>query len=331
MRPAILDRVQSADNLPSLPSVALGVLRLSQRLDAEVEDVVRVVRIDPALTARILKVINSPLYGMPRKITSIKRAATLLGIRQLTMLALSFSVVEATRREGGAVGLDLATYWRHSLTNAVTGRLLAEAVAPDWREEFFVAGLLSDIGLLAGARAAPDLYVPVFERWAKRGSWSVADERECLQTDHSALSEHLLTRWGLPDLLCRAVGAHHGDGFESFTGSKARFARILQASTLLTDLFCGDVACSEAEACKERCRVLTGIDERRLDDLLDSVATRVQEIAVLLSVSVGRAVDFAQVRAQAQAHLTRMAQAGGGGCDVSPKMDHSAKANSQAA
>src|SRR4029078_10488211 len=136
----MLEKVRQADNLPSLPAVAMQVLKMTQADDCSVAEIARVIQQDPALTGRLLKIVNSSLFGLSRKISSLPQATVVLGLRTVKVMVLSFSLVDTMqkRRPGG---FDYAGYWRRSLTTAVASRLLAERVRRPLTDEAFVCGL----------------------------------------------------------------------------------------------------------------------------------------------------------------------------------------------
>ena len=115
MSAAIIDKIRKADNLPSLPTVAMEVLRMTQVEDVSAADIALVVQQDPALTGKILKVVNSSLFGMPREISSVQQAMVVLGLRTVKVMVLSFSLVDSMNTKT-AGGLDLESFWRRSLT-----------------------------------------------------------------------------------------------------------------------------------------------------------------------------------------------------------------------
>ena len=108
---SIRDRFRASEHLPSLPKVAVEVLALTEQPDCTIEQLAGVVQNDPALTARILKIINSPLFGVAKNITSIKQASTLLGMRKLRIMALSFSIVQAVRPNDDRGAFNYELYW----------------------------------------------------------------------------------------------------------------------------------------------------------------------------------------------------------------------------
>lgn len=303
---AIIDRFRAAENLPSLPGVAIEVLALTEQPDFTIDQLANVIQNDPAITARILKVINSSLFGVAKTITSIKQASTLMGMRKLRIMALSFSIVQAIRRPDHDGAFDYEEYWRQALTAAVASRLLATKTARPLAEEAFVAGLLHNIGLAACFFTAPDLFEPLLKQRTAGGRWTVEDEIEVLGATHAALSAELLSIWKLPASLVDAV-RHYRQAKaagEANAGSPD-LAQLLCAGVAIADLFAGDAEVTDIEICRSRCAQLTGIDHDPLEQVLDGVATRVQEIAAMLSVKIGATFTYEQIQRRAEDQLNQ--------------------------
>jgi len=301
---SIIDRFRATERLPSLPSVAVEVLSLTEQPDCTIEQLAGVIQNDPALTARILKVINSPLFGVAKHITSIKQASTLLGMRKLRIMALSFSIVHSVspREERGAFNYD--RYWRQALTAAVAARLLAMHTARSLTEDAFVGGLLHNIGLVAGHLTAPDLFAPLLALQAQRGAWSVDDEVRVLGVSHAELSAELLDVWSLPESLTDAVRGYRGaEASERTPGAEPTLSRLVCAGVAIAELFSGEAAVADIERCRQRCTALTGIRAESLEMVLDAVATRVQEIANMLAIQIGEPMNYERLVARAHAQL----------------------------
>src|SRR3954453_18402070 len=147
MNDELLNRLRNVSNLPSLPAVALRVLELVRRDDVRIADVANVISSDSALSAKLLRTVNSSFYGLSKQVGTISHAATLLGLQSVKTLALGFSLVSIVQARPGEA-FDFSRFWRQSLYTAVAARLLANRVAPKQREAAFVAGLLSDVGTL---------------------------------------------------------------------------------------------------------------------------------------------------------------------------------------
>lgn len=303
---AIVDRFRANENLPSLPGVAIEVLSLTDKPDFTIEQLASVIQNDPAITARILKVINSPLFGVAKTITSIKQASTLLGMRQLRIMALSFSIVQAIRRPDQDTAFDYEEYWRRALTAAVSSRLIATKTARPLAEEAFVAGLLHNMGLVAGYLTAPDLFEPLLKRRTALGWWTVNDEIEVLGTSHAELSAELLSVWRLPQTLVDAV-RHYRQATPPSAGATTPpdLAHLLSAGVAIADLFTSDARVDDIEVCRTHCVQHTGIERDMLEQVLDTVATLVQEIANMLAVKISPAQSYEQIQQRAEEQLNQ--------------------------
>src|SRR5262249_23956881 len=148
------------------------------------------------LAARILRVVNSSLFGPSRQVTDLNQALTLLGIRPLKMLVLGFSLPKELFT--GLQAEVLARYWRQTLVKAVAGGELSERL---WRvpgDEPFLAGLVQDIGILALVQQLGEPYLRLLSHVQSHGGSLLERELEMLGFDHLILSARLLMHWGLP-------------------------------------------------------------------------------------------------------------------------------------
>jgi len=303
----LLQKIRNTDNLPSLPLVAIEVLRLS-RADADdvsFEELVEVIQKDPALTGKILRTVNSSLFSIPREIGSLKQAVCLLGLRSVKVIALSFSLIDALRHTE-TDDFDFETFWRRSLTCAAAARLLAQMVIPQQAEEAFVAGLLADLGIVAAWNCIPDLYRKVLAHGDKDPRQLAVIEAQQLGVTHAQMSRALLQSWHLPETLCNAVGAHHGAQIDELTGSSQKLAQIVYSAADVASLFCQDIPSNELDCIKQQCCQTTGISETKLEEILVTLDKHVRTTASMLSMKVGRTIDYAQIQAEASSHLARL-------------------------
>jgi two-component system cell cycle response regulator len=301
----LLQKIRSADNFPSLPTVAVEVLRLSRTEDASIDDLVKVIQQDPALTGKILKTVNSALFCIPREIGSLKQAVGLLGLRSVKVMALSFSLAD-TLHDDKEEGFDFKTFWRRSLSSAAAARLIAQAVIPEQAEEAFVSGLLSDLAIVAAWRCAPELYQPVLSAWYADSRDLAEIETEQLGVTHAQLGRELLNTWSLPDKLCEAVGAHHGEGLDELPQESRKLAQVVYAAATIAGLFCQDFPSGMLDQVIEDCCTGTGIDEARLEKILKTLDKRVRETASMLSVPVGETIDYVKIQTEAAAQLAQL-------------------------
>ena len=305
MSPTILERVRKTEDLPTLPAVAVEVLNMGNRPDVSVDDLASLIMNDPALAARLLKFVNSARFGLAREIGSIKHAVVLLGMRATRMVALGFCVVD-TIRSVEKSELNLLKYWRRSITTAVSSRLIAKAVTPKLAQEAFVAGLLADIGMVAICRCAPEVYGPVLNATTEFPQLLTDIESEKLGCTHATLSQELLRSWHFPERICDAVGAHHGEGMETLTGQSLQLCTLVRSAAAIAEVFSQDVPARDLVTLKSQCRLTTGIEESKLEEVLEQVDDHVREMASMLSARIGTTVDYVRLHSEAAAQWAEL-------------------------
>lgn len=301
----VLDKIRTAESLPALPATAIEVLRLTEDEETSVDALASVIERDPALTAKLLRTVNSPLFGITREIRSVKQAVGLVGQRAIRVMALSLSLTEQID-ENKCAGFDYEAFWRTSLTTAVAARLIGGAANPDVAEESFVAGLLSQIGRLAAHRVAPDEYKSVLDHREQRGGRLRDAEKAVLGESGAQLGQAMLERWGLPVTICQAVGAAQGEGLMELEGESRDIALIVHGATIVADLFCDEISPSTMEQVKQIVMRCTGIDAEALEQAFSKLDAMVRDTARNLSLQIGDTADYAQIRANAAMELAQL-------------------------
>ena len=192
--------------LSSLPQTMIEVLRVARDEHSTAGELAEVILRDPALTSKILRIVNSPYFGAGRKIGSMTQAVVTMGMRQVTALALSWSVYRMARDWKSSI--DQKRFWRHSLEVAIAARLIGEKTGYVNNEELFVAGLLHDIGLLILEKSFPEKFGRLWN--LSRQERDLCDlEQEFWGTNHARVGEFLLKQWHIPETICDTVGRHH--------------------------------------------------------------------------------------------------------------------------
>jgi HD-like signal output (HDOD) protein/GGDEF domain-containing protein len=200
----VVEALVRADDLPSLPAVALEVINLCRSEDTSLSDLAEVVSMDPTLAAKLLGFANSSLYNVGHEITSLQRASLVLGLKTVQLMALSFSLAESLQKRGSSASFDYEQYWRRSLASAVAGRSLAGLLDTFLDDEAFLCGLLGEIGQLVLAECMPQEYRGVLEEAGE--SWPTpALERGILGFDHCEVGMAVLRSWNLPPVIYRGV------------------------------------------------------------------------------------------------------------------------------
>lgn len=194
--------------LVSLPEVIMRTVDLINDPDTSAAEIGQVISEDPGLTARLLKIVNSPFYGFPSRIDTVSRAITVIGTLELLDLILATSVVKAFR--GVPTDLvDMDRFWEHSLYTGLVARILAGRMRAPNTERYFIAGLLHDIGSLAMYRQIPQQAAQVLQRARDDNMPLHQIERELLGFDHGEVGAELMSAWRLPEGLVVPIRFHH--------------------------------------------------------------------------------------------------------------------------
>lgn len=210
--------------LPALPALVMELISSlrDDRLGAE-QIGARIGR-DQALAARTLRLANSPFYGMPRKVTSVPEATTLLGLCTVRSLALGAGVTRSFAAPPCA-GFDFAAFWRHSIGSALCAAALARVLHEDEGLAFTV-GLLHDIGCLALASGFGDAYAAVLSHQQNRDCPVQEAERAVLGIDHAVVGALLAEHWRFAPAVTEAIATHHAPRPAEPASSATRVADI---------------------------------------------------------------------------------------------------------
>jgi HD-like signal output (HDOD) protein len=165
MPPELTAALALCRNLPSPPGIALRIIELAQDPETDITTAADIIAIDMALSARMLRIANSPLYASRRRIENLGQALTMLGLNATVSLALGFTVTQELTATGQ--GQDVRERaWRRSILSALAASLLGQARGLRKAEELMLAGLLQDLGVLVLAQSEPDRYLPLLRQAA---------------------------------------------------------------------------------------------------------------------------------------------------------------------
>ncbi len=199
--------VQRIYDIPSFPQVILRLAEVAEDPNSSSADLAEVMDKDQALSAKVLKLVNSAFYSLPRPVSSLRHAITLVGFNSVRSLAISVSVRSAFPGDDDAAAQQ--SFWEHSLTVACATRYLGELNRLPYKDDLFTAGLMHDIGVLVSRRylaaevKEADLLV------TNTGVSSIVAERQVIGVEHTLLGAWLAEHWRLPPLLHAAIRDHH--------------------------------------------------------------------------------------------------------------------------
>ncbi|MFP5239460.1 MAG: HDOD domain-containing protein [Acidobacteriota bacterium] len=228
-----LDPKSLAESNPVIGAMPEVLARLAQVMDdpsAFPAELAEIIQGDPGLSARLLNVVDSPFYGFSQRIDTISRAVTIIGVQQLSALALGMAVMDLFKNVSHS-SLDVHGFWRHSLATACGARALASAVGLPNTERYFVGGLLHDLGLLLLLLREPRKECAALELTRGQGWTLSAAERHLMGLDHAKAGAALLKAWKLPPGLVQAAGYHH----EPLRSPDVREAAIVHTADFLAE------------------------------------------------------------------------------------------------
>ena len=206
--PVLVGLISGMSRLPSMPALYAEIMGLVRSPDASLAQIARVVSRDPAMTAKVLQLVNSAFFGLRRRVTDPVQAVALLGINNLVALVLGAHIFSKMHR-AAAAGIDLDRTYNETLRVATAAKEIARAEhrSRDQQGEYYLAGILHDSGRLVLAANLPDKYAAVMER---DPDVSISEaELAVFGATHEEVGAYLVGLWGLPDLVVEAAAFHH--------------------------------------------------------------------------------------------------------------------------
>ncbi len=208
-RTRIEKRLKNINELPTLPQVASKIVALSSDPNASASSFTEIIALDQSLTAKILKLVNSSFYGFPGKINSVNHAVVILGHNEVENLVLATSVFSTLLNENTDLSINKEALWRHSAATATVARLLAGELGQKGANEYFIAGLLHDIGLVYLGAYAHEEMTEIISRVRKREGHLTDIEEDVLGINHAIIGSELIKIWKLPASIGETVRYHH--------------------------------------------------------------------------------------------------------------------------
>jgi diguanylate cyclase (GGDEF)-like protein len=289
-------------DLPTLAPVAVQVIRLADDENASMADLAAAISVDPGLTARLMRLANSAMYGQTKEVTNLDRATALLGLRTVKLLSLGFSLV--TTLDDGPI--DTSIIWRRSLATSVLARRLATVEDRRLADDAFVVGLLSNIGKLA--LAEQPAYATVV---SEQGPWMTAEtEQRCLGFTSDEVSALILASWGLPGLISDVVRGRSNPPDDTLESRPdAKLAGILHVADAAAQLLLDEDDAGKAGAIErigEAASAHLTLTGEEVEALIDEASSELDEIAAMFDLEAIATTPVTDIILAAKAKMAEL-------------------------
>jgi putative nucleotidyltransferase with HDIG domain len=273
--------------MPNLSTTVTKVLEICNNPKTSPNDLNRVISLDPVLTGKVLTLINSAYYSLPKRVTSLTRAIIMLGLNTVRNLALSTAVLDAFGRRESFPALSIDEFWTHSLCVGVTAKSLAmiKDVPATEREEYFVAGLLHDLGKIPLNSCFPDEYLQALKSAELEQEALYRTETAVIGFDHCRVGTMIAEKWHLSETMNDALCHHHNlddvkeenRGLMAIVALANAYANTLEKNVSGADLLEDSVGQYLLEQ--------VGISWHVLADLSETVLSEIEKARVFLQLT----------------------------------------------
>ncbi|MDO6460202.1 GGDEF domain-containing protein [Granulosicoccaceae sp. 1_MG-2023] len=283
--------------MPSPPAVAARIIELSASSASTLGDVADAVSIDPALSAKLLRMANSPLYARQRKVENLRQAILLFGIEGTLNIALSFSLKNSSGRRGN--GLDYNEYWKRSLASALLCQEFGRRYAEVSKDSLFLIGLLQDIGVIALDKASPEIYRDMHGKELSHRALCQR-ELEYLGEDHAMVGAWLLNEWNLPQAIIDPIAKSHQSMDQADQRNLSSISRCVAAASILADIF----VAGEIDRCLNYAvKTISGFLSTSNDEfheIIDTVTANFTDMASMFDIELYDSTLADEIMAQAK-------------------------------
>lgn len=287
MQQDILQAIRQTAFVPSMPAAATRFIEMCLREDPEFDDLVDVLSTDAGMASEILRLANSPFFGVTRRISSLKQAMMLLGLTKARSLIIGrYLVQEIDKLECPA--LNHSHFWRRSITCATLAARFSEVGGEELQEEAFICGLLADIGVVVLAGAVPDRYETIAREYEPLHSdrW-VARELHHLGISHATVSALILHDWQLPTAIVEAVRCHHDNLHSSPDKQRLnRIACLVGAASDAVELLLDVRSPARTRELCSRASAKSGLEPDALIGAMLSIEDHLADLAALLQIRI---------------------------------------------
>ncbi|MHC4219772.1 MAG: HDOD domain-containing protein [Planctomycetota bacterium] len=274
--------IAEISHIATLPEITLKIIELVEDPSSTAQDLHKVISNDPALCSRILKVVNSAFYGLPRQIGSINRAIVLLGLNAVKNIAIAASLTKLFRGGELCSRFSAKDLWVHSIATAACAKLICDEMKLGVSDEAFLAGLIHDIGIMVEVQAMRHELLQVFEEMTFDGDGApTCDmqefERRILGADHQSFGSGLCDAWKFPKSFTY-VTHHHHDPTQLPAANRMLTAIVYVADRLASEAGFGFRADLQSLDCDAGILADLNLTEEHLESVKENLPKAFEEI-----------------------------------------------------
>ncbi|MEW6536545.1 MAG: HDOD domain-containing protein [Candidatus Auribacterota bacterium] len=274
--------VSKVGTLPTLPYVVTKLSKMLENPLVSAEEVNKVISSDQALTAKVLKLVNSAFYGFPGQISTVTHAVVILGFSAVKSIALSASVFDMFPMENKSLYFDRKKFWEHSIGCAVIARLLARRIRYHDEEEAFVCGLLHDIGKIILDQYLHDEFVQILQEVRERDVTFLEAEQVVMNCTHARIGSWLGEQWSLPAQLRDSIAHHHNPEQSNPEFTLSKLAHLADAFTRAKGI--GNSGDDLIHAVSREAWDILHIADKDIPDLFDEIDVEIEKAEIFFTI-----------------------------------------------
>ncbi|RKY83959.1 hypothetical protein DRQ09_09300 [candidate division KSB1 bacterium] len=302
----IKEIIKDEKELPSLSVVAAKVVSMATSDDVSASQIAETIKKDPALTAKILKVVNSSFYGFRKQITTLSQAIAILGLSAVRTLSLCISVLDRFPKKSDD-SFNYQSFWERSLASAVASKIIAGKLGEKETEEAFLAGLMQNIGGLIFAKYYPEEYAKILEEHYTLGTPIREMEKRKWGIDHAEIGNVLSTKWSLPEILTKSIRYHHSPEEAKDESEKIRRTiNIVHLGDIIASIIYDVNKKSNLTLLREKVSQYFQFSEEDIDEIMNKVSSELEEAAQNFEISVSETKSYAEILQEANLELGKI-------------------------
>jgi HD-like signal output (HDOD) protein len=274
-----LKKLEQIENLPTLPVIIRQIQTVIDNPVSNMAQIATVITRDQAIAARVVRLVNSAFYGFSGRISSIQQAIMLLGLNTVKNLVIGVSVVKTFEGAREATIFDRHRFWLHTFGCATCARQMAKTQNNEEIEDFFLAGLLHDVGILILDQFFHEEFIAIIQRTVQTNGDLIAAEIDVLGLDNCEIGAFIAEKWKIPELFKIVIRHHHRPCFSQI---EAERIRLITAAVHIADAVIYRRGLTPGFPCvnqiKDDAVRIMGIAGDRLETIVESVESDLKKV-----------------------------------------------------